>query len=87
MALLTMEPLGTTVSERTVALDHDIREVTLAFGATRSRQAIEYANFGTTTIADITHRRIDPLHEPLKVADERLQSRLESLCEALRAKY
>jgi hypothetical protein len=59
----------------------------MRFGQERQRSTMEFADFGATTIADITYRRIDPLREPLIVADERLQSRLETLCENLRAKY
>jgi hypothetical protein len=85
MTILT-QPLR-AFSERKESLDHDIEEVARHFGAERPRSIRDFADFSTTTIAEITFRRIDPLREPLQVADERLQSRLEALCETLRAKY
>ena len=69
---------------RAVIPDHDIREIAIGFGRQAAKRPTD---FGTTTMGDVTFRRVDPLREPLKVADERLQVRLEALCEILRAKY
>jgi hypothetical protein len=89
MTVLT-SPLR-AISERTGSLghdlNHDIEAVALRFGAAQGQSVADIANLGTATVSAITFRRVDPLHEPLKVADERLQSRLEELCETLRAKY
>jgi hypothetical protein len=44
-------------------------------------------DYDTTTVGEITYMRVDPLREATVTADTRLQKRLESLCETLRAKY
>jgi hypothetical protein len=70
----------------TLDTDHDIREIAMGFGqqfGTRSQRP----DFGATTFGEVTFRRVDPLRDPFQVADARLQTRLESLCETLRAKY
>jgi hypothetical protein len=85
MTILT-SPLR-TISERQGSLDHDIEAVARCFGAAQPLLNGEIENFGATTFADTTFRRVDPLREPIQVADDRLQSRLETLCETLRAKY
>jgi len=74
---------------RMADVDHDIPEIAIAFGRIPSIQFAQSRrrDFGTTTHGDVTFRRVDPLREPFQVADMRLQSRLESLCETLRAKY
>ncbi|MDP4200020.1 MAG: hypothetical protein Q8922_07470 [Bacteroidota bacterium] len=70
-------------------VDYDLLEVAIGFAKNRIHRlsSSECADFGTTTFGDVTFRRLDPLEEPFRVADTRLQSRLESLCESLRAKY
>ncbi len=72
--------------------DHDVAEIAIGFGrqhsAELSRRASQVsAGYNNSMIGGVTFRRVDPLHAPLKVADERLQSHLEMLCESLRAKY
>ncbi|HEY3874535.1 MAG TPA: hypothetical protein VGM92_03590 [Candidatus Kapabacteria bacterium] len=67
------------------SLDHDIEAVAVGFGK-RFASRLTGGEFGTTTNG-VTYRRVDPLREAFEVADTRLQSRLETLCEALRAKY
>jgi len=87
-----MEATVAPLSVRPLLPHHDIAEVAIGFGrqVTAQRRA---ADFGATTFGDLTFRRVDPpmrndpLREPLKVADQRLQVRLEELCETLRAKY
>jgi hypothetical protein len=69
-----------------MATDHDIREVAMGFGQ-HFGDRTKRQDFGTTTLAEVTFRRVDPLRDPFQVADARLQTRLESLCETLRAKY
>jgi hypothetical protein len=71
---------------RSIAMDHDIPEVAIGFGRHFGNQTAP-KDFGTTTLGAVTYRRVDPLREPFQVADRRLQTRLESLCETLRAKY
>ncbi|HWF43770.1 MAG TPA: hypothetical protein VG537_03920 [Candidatus Kapabacteria bacterium] len=68
--------------------DHDIAEIAIGFGR-HSTTLLHGANtdYRTTTAGPVTFRRVDPLREPLRVADARLQKHLESLCETLRAKY
>jgi hypothetical protein len=67
------------------AIDHDIAEVAIGFGQHFGNP--RRRDFGATTFSDVTYRRVDPLREPFEVADARLQTRLETLCETLRAKY
>ena len=79
--------------------DHDVREIAIGFGRKTSERSLplgsssarsdrrELGSIAPSTIAGVTYRRTDPLREPLRVADERLQLHLEELCEALRAKY
>ncbi len=67
-------------------MDHDIREIAIGFGR-QFGPAATSRDFGTATLGSVTFRRVDPLREPFQVADARLQSRLEALCETLRAKY
>lgn len=76
-------------ARRDSRLDYDVREIAMSFGEghARSLTSVECASHGTNTFGGITFQRVDPLHEPLKVADARLQSRLEVLCETLQAKY
>ena len=68
--------------------DHDIAEIAIGFGK-QGAGKLHFANsdYRTTTTGPVTFRRVDPLREPLRVADARLQQHLESLCETLRAKY
>ncbi len=66
--------------------DHDIREIAVGFGQHFGNR-LKGSDFGTTTLGEVTFRRVDPLRDPFQVADARLQTRLESLCETLRAKY
>ncbi len=66
--------------------DHDIREIAVGFGQ-HFGSRLKNSDFGTTTHGEVTFRRVDPLRDPFQVADARLQTRLESLCESLRAKY
>ncbi len=71
-----------------VSLDHDIAEIAIGFGrrfGAAPRAAAQ--DFGAATQGGVTFRKVDPLREPFEVADRRLQSRLETLCETLRAKY
>ncbi len=68
------------------AHDHDIREVAVGFGQ-HFGSRVKNSDFGTTTLGEVTFRRVDPLRDPFQVADARLQTRLESLCDTLRAKY
>jgi hypothetical protein len=72
--------------QSSLAHDHDIREIAVGFGKHFGSQS-KSQDFGTTTLGEVTFRRVDPLRDPFQVADARLQSRLESLCETLRAKY
>ena len=74
---------------RVADVDHDIPEMAFGFGqvATQKSGQSRRMDFGTTTLGEVTFRRVDPLREPFQVADTRLQARLESLCETLRAKY
>ncbi len=69
--------------------DHDIEEVAIGFGQSFSSNSTfgESHRMKSSRIGQATYRRVDPLHEPLKVADARLQKHLEDLCESLRAKY
>jgi hypothetical protein len=68
--------------------DHDIPELAIGFGRQPNRLLNREVNdFHSTTVGSVTFRRVDPLREPLKVADIRLQRHLEDLCETLRAKY
>ena len=69
-----------------MANDHDIREIAVGFGRQFGNRTAK-PDFGTTTLGEVTYRRVDPLRDPFQVADSRLQTRLESLCETLRAKY
>jgi hypothetical protein len=69
-----------------MANDCDIREIAVGFGRQFGNRTTK-PDFGTTTLGEMTFRRVDPLHDPFQVADARLQTRLESLCETLRAKY
>jgi hypothetical protein len=66
--------------------DHDIREIAVGFGRQFGNRTAK-PDFSTTTLGEVTFRRVDPLRDPFQVADARLQTRLESLCETLRAKY
>jgi hypothetical protein len=68
------------------AHDHDIREIAVGFGQHFGNR-LKSSDFNTTTLGEVTFRRVDPLRDPFQVADARLQTRLESLCETLRAKY
>jgi hypothetical protein len=68
------------------AMDHDIHEIAVGFGQHFGNR-LKGLDFGTTTSGEVTFRRVDPLRDPFQVADTRLQTRLESLCETLRAKY
>jgi hypothetical protein len=61
-------------------------EIAIGFGQQFGHRS-KKADFGTTILGDVTYRRADPLRDPFQVADARLQTRLESLCETLRAKY
>lgn len=67
-------------------INRDIEEVAIGFGRAFADR-VPIADFGTTTRGPVTYRKVDPLREPFEVADRRLQVRLETLCEALRAKY
>ncbi len=78
--------ISRTDARPSTAIDHDIREIAIGFGQ-RFGTDRKSQDFGTTTHADVTFRRVDPLRDPFQVADARLQTRLESLCESLRAKY
>ncbi len=69
-----------------ISNDYDMQEIAMGFGRQFGDRA-KRSDFGTTTLGEVTFRRIDPLRDPFQVADARLQSRLESLCETLRAKY
>ncbi len=73
-------------TDRTNRADYDIPEIAIGFGLHFGNPA-RAKDFGATTLGAVTYRRVDPLREPFQVADRRLQSRLESLCETLRAKY
>jgi hypothetical protein len=68
--------------------DHDIAEIAIGFGR-HNANLLHGTNtdYHTATTGPVTFRRVDPLREPLHVADARLQKHLESLCETLRAKY
>ncbi len=70
-------------SDRT---DYDMPEIAMGINHYFGRSS-KSADFGTTTFGEVTFRRVDPLRDPFQVADARLQTRLESLCETLRAKY
>lgn len=81
---------------RTGLTELDIQEVVQQFAARPATSArsigtlladVQTNDFGTTTAAEITYMRVDPLREVTVTADERLQARLEALCETLRAKY
>ncbi|HET6401833.1 MAG TPA: hypothetical protein VFH95_10580 [Candidatus Kapabacteria bacterium] len=80
------KPAFPDLTYRTARTDYDLPELATIFGqpdsATKQRK-----DFGATTLGAVTYRRVDPLREPFQVADRRLQTRLESLCETLRAKY
>jgi hypothetical protein len=89
---LTMETQVIT-RDRTIAhrvdrlsTDRDIQEIAVGFGRQFGNRTSK-PDFGTTTLGELTFRRVDPLRDPFQVADARLQTRLESLCETLRAKY
>jgi hypothetical protein len=81
--------LRTHAPSRDERMDYDVREIAIGFGEERpqSLSSAECAGYGSTTLGDITYLRIDPLRAPFRVADTRLQSRLEALCETLRARY
>lgn len=66
--------------------DYDIPEVAIGYGL-RFGSRVAAKDFGATTLGAVTYRRVDPLREPFQVADRRLQTRLEALCETLSAKY
>ena len=83
-AVIEPIPHGTYTTYGTYRTDCDIPEMAAAFAM---RSAKRTTDITTTTFGDITFRKVDPLREPLKVADTRLQQRLETLCETLRAKY
>ena len=73
-------------------VDHDIEEIAIGFGQSAAPRSAfnvmrDGRNIRSSNIGQVTYRRVDPLHEPLKVADARLQRHLEDLCESLRAKY
>jgi hypothetical protein len=74
---------------RMADVDYDIPEIAIGFGRipAANLRHTQRKDFSTNTLGDVTFRRVDPLREPFQVADVRLQMRLESLCEALRAKY
>lgn len=79
------------VSYGTNRTDYDIPEIAIGFGQ-RFGSRVAAKDHGTTTLGaagstTVTYRRVDPLREPFQVADRRLQSRLDALCETLRAKY
>ena len=65
--------------------DRDIAEVAIGMGKMLGARTAR--DFGTTTFGEVTYRKVDPLEEPFRVADARLQVRLEELCDLLRAKY
>ncbi len=67
-------------------MDHDVEAVAIGFGKQFGGR-LAGGEFGTTTAGAVTYRRVDPLRDTFQVADSRLQSRLETLCETLRAKY
>jgi hypothetical protein len=72
--------------------DHDVPEMAIGFGrhlpaGLNRLHGRNPGDYRSSMIGGVTFRKVDPLHEPLKVADARLQSHLESLCESLRAKY
>ncbi len=72
------------VLPKPISVDHDVAHIAIGFG---QKLGGVRKDFGTTTMGEVTYRRVDPLREPFAVADARLQSRLEELCETLRAKY
>lgn len=74
------------VTYRTGRTDYDIAEVAIGFGREFGNQSAS-RDFRSSTLGSVTFRRVDPLREPFQVADRRLQTRLEALCETLRAKY
>ena len=81
-----------TLTEATPVLripNHDIPELAIGFGHEQPSRFLsrEVNDYRSSTVGPVTFRRVDPLREPLKVADIRLQKHLESLCESLRAKY
>ena len=97
MTTLTTElpyyPVGNPAIAESTATDRDIPEIALRFGQQyRSGQSAiltptDCPDFKTSTFGEVTFRRVDPLREPLIVADQRLQKKLEVLCDTLRAKY
>jgi hypothetical protein len=80
------KPINPTDDRSSVNNHHDIREIAVGFGL-HFGSRLKNSDFGTTTHGEVTFRRVDPLRDPFQVADARLQTRLESLCESLRAKY
>ena len=76
------------VMPKAVSVDHDVAAIAIGFGQKLGAQlGGPRRDFGTTTMGEVTFRKVDPLREPFRVADARLQVRLEELCETLRAKY
>jgi hypothetical protein len=82
----TLNRISRTDDRSSLTHDHDIREIAVGFGQ-HFGSRLKSSDFGTTTHGEVTFRRVDPLRDPFQVADARLQTRLESLCDTLRAKY
>jgi hypothetical protein len=81
-----MRTQQTNLTQRADRTDYDMQEIAAGFGKQFGSRTTK-PDFGTTTLGEVTFRRVDPLRDPFQVADARLQTRLESLCETLRAKY
>jgi hypothetical protein len=81
------------------AVQHDMQEVAArfnrpqvaAFGVeTLLKTGAQNSDFNTTTMGKVTFRRVEALtasRAEIVTADERLQSKLEMLCDSLRSRY
>jgi hypothetical protein len=78
--------LSIDLLNKTDRTDYDMPEIAMGINQYFGHSS-KSTDLGTTTFGEVTFRRVDPLRDPFQVADARLQSRLESLCESLRAKY
>jgi hypothetical protein len=95
-----MTVMETTARSHRIAIDHDTQEMSCAFQPalqriereTRGVHGVEHvmraaapvSNYNTNTYGGVSFMRVEP--ERI-VADDQLQSKLESLCEALRSRY
>jgi hypothetical protein len=87
----------TSVTERSI--ERDMPEVAArfnrpqvaAFGVeTLLKTGAANSDFNTTTMGKVTFRRVEPLtanRAEIVTADERLQSKLQLLCDSLRSRY